>query len=165
MNITIKLVPLDVKSVRGELVPLKVAEEYLNSDLYKEKLVDSKLAFIGITHKDRKLDGKHKGIGADDQVLVNRNTVGYVVRCWIDYQTKWLMAEGKLYDPANFSGAVLDDINYIRGLLAEGTRLPASAILDAFWSATYECKRLTEIDGLDVTKNPAFTGAGIEKTI
>lgn len=161
MKFTATIIPLEVKSKRGELVRTPVVEDYLKSEHYLEKLVNKKLSFLGITHKDRKLsDPTLKGIGADDQVLVNRNTIGVITRAYIEGD--WVLCDVDIFDENNFEGSVREDILYLKGLLKGGSRPSVSAILDAYWTGKFECKQLLDIDGLDITLNPAFVGAEIK---
>lgn len=162
----IKLIPLDVSSKDKSVITSDAIREYLSSDAYTARYERSKLAFLGITHKDRKkTNPDYKNIGADDQVLVNKNTVGRINSLYINSKDNYLWGDGEMFDPADFSGQVKEDIQYITGLMKSGSILPASAVVDALWNSKMIAKKVLSIDGADITFNPSFVHAEAELMI
>lgn len=161
LDFKIKLVPLDVMSKDKSMIPRSSAEEYLASESYDTRYNKAKLAFVGITHKDRKkTDSDLKNVGADDQVLANKNTVGRIDSLYIA-DDNYIWGKGFIFDPEDFSGQVREDIMYVQGLMKQGSILPASAVIDALWDNKMVARRILSIDGADITLNPAFTKAEI----
>jgi len=144
----------------GSVIPLDVVEKYLSSSAYADRIA-KRLAFIGITHKDRKKNNSHLDISSDDLVLVHKNTVGFIKRMYIQ-NDGFVWADAQLFDPSKFSGLVKDDIMYLEGMLGEGVLPPVSAVIDAYWNASEIAKELISVDGADVTLGPAFEGAEIK---
>jgi hypothetical protein len=160
MKLIVKLYSLTEKAKDKSTIPIAPTRDYLNSSAYTVEVLEGKGSFFGITHKDRK-PGDKKYIGPDDMVLVNRNTIGFVSRIWIDEDTSWVMAEITMFDEEKFSGEVYDSIMYVKGLVREGVKIKVSAVIDAFWSATEVALKIMIIDGVDITRNPSFEGAGL----
>ena len=78
----VRLFDTTTKAADGSVIPRGVCEEYLQSDDYKE-VMQNKIAWGGITHKDRKIDPKYDGIiGIDDQVLVSENASHYLTKMY-----------------------------------------------------------------------------------
>lgn len=159
MKIEVKLFPLGAKASDGSVIPLSAASQYLTSKSYRDS-IESKTAFIGMTHKDRVRDENLTSIGQNDRQLVNKNTLGYISRIWIKGDFLW--AEANIFDPKNFKGDAQHNIAFLRGLLTEGVVPPISGVVDAHWDKSEMAKEIVKIIGFDFTLDPAFAGAGVE---
>jgi len=160
MKILVKLFPYDSKASDGSLIPRSSIQEYLGSSEYKERVVTKKLSFLGVTHKDRQKSSDFSSIGPDDQVLINKNNVGFIYDIYLK-DDGFAYAKVELFDPSNFSGTHKQDIDYVCGMIKSGVRPPVSAVVDAMWDANEVARKINGINGLDITMNPAFKGSEI----
>jgi len=150
---------LDDRAADGSRFPSQVVTDYLTSKDYLENVQGRGLAFIGITHKDRKKDLSHLEVAADDGVLINKNNVGHIIK--IEVRGDVVIGTGVLYDPKKFTaGPYRESLEYIRNLHEMGVYPPISIAVEADWSAQEVCLKILEFRGLDYTLGPSFKSAG-----
>lgn len=163
MDVLLRLYNMVNPAADGSIISREVTEEYLQSEDYKT-IIREKIALGGKTHKDRNVDDEYRAsVGPDDQVLIDMNSLFYIKKIFTKPDSDFCWAIIHIYDPANFSGKLHDEIVNLRGMLKEGTKLPCSVVIQAVWAPDNRCLKIIRIKGVDFTLNPSFAGSGTEK--
>jgi hypothetical protein len=163
MEVLLRLYDMTKAAADGSTIDRQVTEEYLASEDYKEVIRDQ-LALGGVTHKDRQVDDKYeKIIGPDDQIMVSNNVTHYIKKIYTTPDSDFCYAIIEILDPKNYSGQRKDNIINLIADLKSGIKLPCSVVIQALWSYENKCEKIIRIKGVDMTLNPSFSGAGIEK--
>ena len=162
----VRLFDTTTKAADGSVIPRGVCEEYLRSDDYKE-VMQNKIAWGGITHKDRKIDPKYDGIiGIDDQVLVSENASHYLTKMYFkDAQDPVLYGEAETFDPSLFAGKRAEIIQNVIGMIKTGVKMNISIVIQALWDSNNMCRKIIRLKGFDFTQNNSFPNAGLVKTM
>lgn len=156
---TIQLFQCDTKAKDGSVIPSEVVRTYLASPEYQE-VNESNLILGGITHKDRTGDKSFKGIGIDDPALINKNTIFRINN--VRFHGLKIIADLTVFDPDLFTGPIVDDINFVQGLLRSGVALTGSVVIDGKWDKDEVLKKLNCIVGWDITLNPSYKNSGVK---
>jgi len=164
MIIPVRLFPVDKRSKDGSLITTKAVEDYIMSDSYK-KMLDKKVSFSCITHvfRNKKDFAKMNGVGPNDQILLNKTNVGFIIKVYIK-SDGWAYADIETFDPNLFEGDMRENILYITGMIKSGCVLPGSVAIDAMWTSSEEARIINEIKGYDWTLDPSFKDSEVVKS-
>lgn len=177
MKLLARLFPYDSAATDGSVIPRRVVEEYLNSDTYKETM-DQLTATGGMTHIDRCLpvdgcgnssdnSGKRPVkniIGKDDLLILNKNITHAIERIFIE-NDGWVYGVLKVFDETLMDDDSAQRIKQVKGLIRNGVKLHVSCVITAFWDSNEYAEKIARINGVDITNNEAFKGAGITEVL
>lgn len=170
-QIDVSLFPLDRRSHDGSIIPKQVAEQWLQSEDFIER-IDTRTMYVNLTHIHRQLiDETHANYIADlDEALLQGNIHGYIEDIWIDNykDAEYCIARIMIFDSENYYPKGSKSYEYIQTilrLLQHGSRPPVSSAILAYWddsvADTSTCTEIVTIFGVDFTLRPSFNSTEV----
>ena len=155
MDVRVKLFTLDEQAADGSYFSEEIVREYLNSDIYKNK-IKNKTMLGGITHRDR-VKEPESGMGRGDHCLLAGNLTHYITGIELDGDS--------VYAHCNILNASDNESNeYVKTLnrlLKEGVKLSLSVSVQGAWSHDGRAEKINDIEGFDFTLDPSFKSARV----
>lgn len=173
MKFTAKLFSTILPASDGSLISRDVAETFFNSQEFKEALEARKL-FGTLTHIARNLQAAKncspavpKTIGKDDLLLlIGENSPTHVLtKVWFE-NDGWCHGEFDVLSEDGLDDEAVQRIRRVKGLLRNGCRIGISCVILGYWdnqSGNDYLKKFVALKGADLTLNPSWKNAGIEK--
>lgn len=155
------------KAADGSIIPRSTVESYLKSSSYK-KLVNTKMALGGLSHKDRGRDNEFDSVPVEDTILLENNITHYIERVYLEGDL--CKAIVVLFDDLDlYCGASKEYITTILRLLKYGVKMSLSIVVSAYWNdskmGVEVCEEIVELKGMDWTCHPSFADAGVVKIL